>query len=57
MKTLRIALTGLLIIGCLFSYAQPQWKFHIAYEDATGAKDTMWFIWDESATFLELILL
>lgn len=31
--------------------AQPQWKFHIAYEDATGAKDTIWLIWDTTATF------
>lgn len=31
--------------------AQPQWKFHIAFEDATGAKDTIWLIWDNSATF------
>ena len=31
------------------SFAQPQWKFHIAFEDATGAKDTLWCIWDSSA--------
>lgn len=30
---------------------QPQWKFPIAFEDATGAKDTIFFIWDSSATF------
>ncbi len=29
--------------------AQPQWKFHIAFEDATGAKDTLWLIWDTTA--------
>ena len=29
--------------------AQPQWKFHVAYEDATGARDTIFFIWDTSA--------
>jgi hypothetical protein len=33
-----------------FSFAQPQWKFHIAFEDATGAKDTIWCIWDTAAT-------
>lgn len=32
------------------TYAQPQWRFHLAFEDATGAKDTLWFIWDETAT-------
>ena len=50
----------LIIIVCFISYcavatmvvkAQPQWKFHVAYEDATGAKDTIWFIWDTTATF------
>jgi hypothetical protein len=36
---------------CCSLTAQPQWKFHIAYEDATGAKDTIWLIWDTTATF------
>ena len=31
--------------------AQQQWKFHIAFEDATMARDTIWFIWDTTATF------
>ncbi len=31
--------------------AQPQWKFHVAFEDGTGAKDTIWFIWDTTAVF------
>lgn len=34
--------------------AQPQWKFHVAFEDATGAKDTIWFIWDTTATLYGL---
>jgi Secretion system C-terminal sorting domain len=34
----------------LTSVAQPQWKFHFAFEDATGAKDTIWCIWDTAAT-------
>ena len=29
---------------------EPQFKFHLAFEDATGAKDTIWFIWDSTAT-------
>jgi hypothetical protein len=29
--------------------AQPQWRFHVALEDATGAKDTIWLIWDTTA--------
>jgi hypothetical protein len=31
--------------------AQPQWKFHVAFEDGIGAKDTIWFIWDTTAVF------
>lgn len=27
----------------------PEFKFHLAFEDATGAKDTLWFIWDSTA--------
>ncbi len=30
--------------------AQSQWKFPIAFEDASGAKDTIWYIWDSTAT-------
>ena len=45
-----------LIIICLFfiiselDAQEPQFKFHIAFEDATGTKDTVWFIWDSLAT-------
>ncbi|MEP7263050.1 MAG: T9SS type A sorting domain-containing protein [Bacteroidota bacterium] len=31
-------------------HSQSQWKFHIAFEDGTGAKDTIWCIWDTAAT-------
>lgn len=39
------------IILALFSSAnaQQQWKFHVAFEDATMARDTIWFIWDTTA--------
>lgn len=30
--------------------AQPTWRFHLAFEDATGAQDTIWLIWDTAAT-------
>ena len=48
----KILLTAALLITCFTSklYAQPQWKFHIAFEDATGAKDTIWLIYDTTAT-------
>lgn len=29
--------------------AQQQWKFHIAFEDATGARDTVWMVYDTTA--------
>ena len=29
----------------------PLWKFWIAFEDATGAKDSIWLIFDPSASF------
>lgn len=30
--------------------AQPQWRFHLAFEDGTGARDTIWHVWDTTAT-------
>lgn len=30
---------------------QQQWKFHLAFEDANQQRDTIWFIWDSTATF------
>lgn len=47
----------LIILSLLFLFAlgivngQQQWKFHVAFEDGTGAKDTIWFIWDTTAVF------
>ncbi|HEY9113340.1 MAG TPA: T9SS type A sorting domain-containing protein [Bacteroidales bacterium] len=49
MKTFKLTLSLIVLIP-LFSFSQPQWKFHVAFEDATGAKDTIWFIWDTTAT-------
>ena len=43
---------GFIVIINLITYAatsQPQWKFHVAFEDATGARDTLWLIWDSTA--------
>lgn len=30
--------------------AQPTWRFHLAFEDGTGARDTIWFVYDTTAT-------
>lgn len=52
MKKKIIYLVLFFLIKISITYAQqPQWKFHIAFEDATGAKDTIWFIWDSTASF------
>ena len=53
MKKYIIKIVAVLFLPALsfMANAQPQWKFHIAFEDATGAKDTIWCIWDTTATF------
>jgi hypothetical protein len=40
-----------LLLVPLLSGAQSQWRFHIAFEDATGAKDTIWMVYDTTAHF------
>lgn len=45
----KILLLISIVILTLNSSSQPQWKFHIAFEDATGARDTIWLIWDTTA--------
>lgn len=47
---MKILLTIPLLLSLNLCIAQPQWKFHIAFEDAIGAKDTLWLIWDTTAT-------
>lgn len=53
----RFIIPSSLIVVVLFSFlskncfSQQQWRFHVAYEEATGSKDTLWFIWDTTATF------
>jgi hypothetical protein len=51
MKKMIIATVISFLICSIQLSAQPQWKFHVAFKDATGAKDTIWFIWDTTATF------
>ncbi len=43
----------LLALACAFALAataQPTWRFPIAFEDGTGARDTIWMVYDTSAT-------
>lgn len=42
----------LLALACSLAVAagaQPTWRFHLAFEDGTGAKDTLWLIYDTTA--------
>jgi hypothetical protein len=50
MKTMHLFSSLALLLGTMHTHAQPQWRFHLAFEDATGAKDTIWFIYDTTAT-------
>ena len=50
MKTMHLFYSLALMLGTVLSQAQPQWRFHLAFEDATGARDTIWFVYDTSAT-------
>ena len=44
-------ITGSIILfGFFKGEAQSTWRFPIAFEDAIGAKDTVWMIWDTTAT-------
>lgn len=35
----------------LTTTAQPTWRFHLAFEDGSGARDTIWMIFDTTATY------
>ncbi|MBS1582997.1 MAG: hypothetical protein JST66_12435, partial [Bacteroidetes bacterium] len=46
----RHFLAALTLLVGLSGAAQPQWRFHLAFEDATGARDTIWLVYDVTAT-------
>lgn len=48
MKAITLALS--LITFNMYCFSQPQWKFYVAFEDGTSQKDTLWMIWDSTAT-------
>jgi hypothetical protein len=39
-----------MFIPAMYCSAQNSWNLTIAFEDATGARDTVWVFWDEEAT-------
>ena len=50
MRSLLMPLVCLALLQGMVTQAQPQWRFHLAFEDGTGAKDTLWWIYDTTAT-------
>ena len=50
MTKVYVPTLSLLIIFCLKVNGQTQWRFHVAFEDGTGQRDTLWMIYDSSAT-------
>lgn len=50
MKTMHLFSSLALLLGALQTHSQPQWRFHLAFEDAAGAKDTIWFLYDTTAS-------
>jgi len=49
MKNLRLVQVVLGFALGTTALAQPQWRFHLAFEDATGARDTIWFVLNMNA--------
>ena len=47
---LRNLLLSLACTLTLAASAQPTWRFHLAFEDGTGARDTIWMVFDTTAT-------
>jgi len=50
MRTIHLLFSLAPLLGTIQTHAQPQWRFHLAFEDAIGARDTIWFIYDTTAT-------
>ena len=50
MKKIYVLITFLMNLFSGMTYGQSQWRFHVAFEDGTGQRDTVWLIYDSSAT-------
>jgi hypothetical protein len=48
----KIILFASILVGlnCSALFAQQPWRFHIAFEDGTGQRDTLWMVFDNTAT-------
>jgi hypothetical protein len=38
-----------ILLSCVSVFGQARWKFYVAFEDATGARDTLWMVYDTTA--------
>ncbi|MBK8500073.1 MAG: hypothetical protein IPL52_14935 [Flavobacteriales bacterium] len=47
--SLRNFLLGLTLLASAVCMAQPTWRFHLAFEDGSGARDTIWMVYDTAA--------
>ena len=47
---MRFILALVVLALSLTTIAQPTWRFHLAFEDGTGARDTIWMVYDTTAT-------
>ncbi len=50
MKQINFLLILTLLFFLCTTQAQQPWRFHIAFEDGTGQRDTLWMIFDNTAT-------
>ncbi len=46
----RNLLLALALTLAVAAAAQPTWRFHLAFEDGAGARDTIWMVYDTAAT-------
>lgn len=51
MRNLLLAFACSLVVAV---GAQPTWRFHLAFEDGMEAKDTLWFVFDTTATIFDV---
>ncbi len=52
-KSILFSIFSYFLSACIPSFAQhplTEWKFYLAFEDATGARDTVWYGMDENIT-------
>lgn len=50
MKTKIICTLVTILVFKNFVFGQSQWRFYVAFEDGSGQKDTLWMVYDTTAT-------